>query len=87
MGSDGDCAARCDHWLGSFNRISHQRCLAGEIEIPGVGCDLWRDGDCAECCCARADARTLAHTNEYRLRSLVRGMRGAELGITVQDWE
>ena len=85
--SDGKRTAQCDHRMGDFDRCTHQRSLAGKAEVCCMGCDFWRDGDCHECGCTNSPTTKLDRADEYRLWSFMRSVRGAELGMTVQDWE
>ena len=73
--------------MGDFNRCADQRRLVGKAEVCCVGGDLWCNGDHFECCRTSSFATELDRANEHYLRSVVRSVRGAELGMTVQDWE
>ncbi len=85
--SDGERTAQCDHCMGDFDRCTHQRSLAGKAEVCRMGRDFWSDGDFLECGRTNSLGTKLDHADEYRVRSFVRSVRGAELGMTVQDWE
>ena len=73
--------------MGDFDRCNHQRSLAGKAEVCRMGRDFWSDGDFLECGRTNSLGTKLDHADEHRVRSFVRGVRGAELGMTVQDWE
>ena len=73
--------------MGDFDRCTHQRSLAGKAEVCRMGRNFWRNGDCLEYGRTNSLANKLGHADEYRVRSFVRSVRGAELGVTVQDWE
>lgn len=85
--SDGDRTAQCDHRMGDFYRCTDQRSLAGKAEVCCMGRDFRRDGGCYECDRTNSLADKLDRADEHCLRSSVRSVRGAELAITVQDWQ